>query len=99
MSINLAIARVTVRGWLRSNGYDATLYTDSQIDQAIADCGEEVARKTILLRKTSQITLTINDNTLPAMPTNFRPCMKQRNSCHGLMVSHCLAQMVGSYSS
>ena len=73
MAMNLIQARQTTRAWMRSNGYDTSLYADAIIDRAISDCGEELARDTILLQKVSDIALTVNISDLPSMPTGFRP--------------------------
>ena len=73
MATTLLQARARVRAWLRSNGYDSTLYPDAIIDTAISDCGEELARLSILLQQNSDLTLTNGSPALPAMPTGFRP--------------------------
>lgn len=73
MSTSLLTARLTVRTFMRQNGYDTTLYNDYQIDNAIADCGEQLARETRLLQIVGTLTLGMGSITLPTMPANFRP--------------------------
>lgn len=75
MAFTVAQGRTEVRNNLRSNGFDTSLYTDTLIDWAISDAGEELVRETTLLRTTGTATLAAGSLSItPAsLPTGLRP--------------------------
>ncbi len=73
--MNLLAARLMIQSQLHSNGFDPTTYTAFVLDNALADCGEELARKTVCLFRTDTISLATGVSTIApgSLPTGFRP--------------------------
>ena len=75
MALTIAMGRTFVQNNLRSNGFDTTLYNTTNIDQAISEAGEELAREAVLLRTTQTAPLASGASSIATanLPTGFRP--------------------------
>jgi hypothetical protein len=75
MSLTVATARGLVQKNLRSNGFDTTLYSATDLDYAISEAGEELAREAVLLRTVGTASLASGAQSIATadLPTGLRP--------------------------
>jgi len=69
--VNLSTARTWVRQYARNAG-DSSMYSDADIDRAIATVGNRFVRETRCLKTTDSLALTTSSSALPSLPTGFR---------------------------
>lgn len=70
-TITLASARDYVRQWLR--GESGVAFNAREIDRAMMTQGDDLIRRSRVGVQLSSLTLTANDEALPAFPSGFRP--------------------------